>query len=316
MRRLSRGAWLALALMAAVAVPMLARGARAGYPAKGPGFNGGRAFQDLRHIVSLGPRPAGSKALETERRWIEAQLRQAGWRVEEDAYTADTPLGPIPEVNIIAKLPGSSSHVIMVAGHYDTKLFTQFRFVGANDGGSSAALLVELGRALGGRKPPLTTWLVFFDGEEAVKQWSSTDGIYGSRHLVSKWTASGVLDRIQAMILVDMIGGAQLQIHPDSNSTGWLNQLVFQTAHELGYARYFPSEPTGIEDDHIPFLNAGVSAVDLLGPVGPVTLESPFGAYWHTARDTLEHCSPTSLTIVGRVVVATLEKLYSSPRVK
>lgn len=316
MRRLSPGRRLALALTVAVALPVLAWGARAGYAAEGRSFSGGRAFQDLRHIVSLGPRPAGSKALETERHWIEAQLREDGWQVEEDAYTADTPIGPIPEVNIIAKLPGSSPHVIMVAGHYDTKLFTQFRFVGANDGGSSAALLVELGRVLGGKKPPLTLWLVFFDGEEAVKQWSSTDGIYGSRHLVSKLTASGRLDRLQAMILVDMIGGAQLQIHPDSNSTGWLNKLVFQTAKRLGYAHYFPSEPIAIEDDHIPFVNAGVSAVDLLGPVGPATPESPFGAYWHTAQDTIEHCSPTSLTIVGRVVLATLDKLYSSPRVK
>jgi Zn-dependent M28 family amino/carboxypeptidase len=302
-----------LAVTAVTAVAVLAAPGRA---AEGAGFNGSRAFQDLRYIVSLGPRPPGSKALATERHWITGKLKQAGWSVEDDAYTADTPIGAIPEVNLIAKLPGGSPKVIMIAGHYDTKIFEQFRFVGANDGGSSAAFLLEMARVLAGEKHPYTYWLVFFDGEEAVREWSPTDSLYGSRHLVGKLSASGELNRIQAMILVDMIGGSHLQIYPDTESTDWLDKLVFKTADRLGYARYFPSEPTSLSDDHNPFVNAGVSAVDLLGPVGPLSSSSLFGRYWHTAQDTITNCSPRSLTIAGRVVTAVLEELEKSPRLR
>jgi Peptidase family M28 len=311
MSRLEPGVRLGLALLAAMAVPGLAGGAAPGHPAESSSFSGARAFQDLRYIVSLGPRPPGSKALAAERRWITGQLQQAGWTVEEDAYTAQTPLGAFPEVNLIAKLPGASPKILMIAGHYDTKIFKQFRFVGANDGGSSAAFLVELARVLAGKKHPFTYWLVFFDGEEAVEHWTSTDGTYGSRHLVSKLTADGDLGRVQAMILVDMIGDAHLDIERESNSTPWLTQLVFSAARELGYHDYFRGGPQSVDDDHVPFLNAGVSAVDLIDfDYGPQN------RYWHTAQDTVEHCSPLSLTIVGRVVLAALDKLETSPRLK
>ena len=290
----------------------------AALPAAASGeFSGGRAFQDLRYICSLGPRTPGSRAIMTERDYIIRQLKQSGWTVDEDAYTARTPSGDLPEVNVIAKLAGASPKVVMIAGHYDTKIFRQFRFVGANDGGSSAAFLLELARVLGGEKHRFTYWLVFFDGEEAVEHWSETDGTYGSRQLAAKLSSSGQLDRIQAMILVDMIGGANLVIHPDADSTPWLTKLVFATAKRLGYERYFPSEPQmAIEDDHTPFVNDGVSAVDLLGPVGPVAADDLFGIYWHTAQDTVSHCSPASFTIVGRVVTAVLKELDNSPHMR
>ena len=197
----------------------------------------------------------------------------------------------------------------MVTGHYDTKLFENFRFVGANDGASSAALLLELARELRGRKHTLTYWLVFFDGEEAVREWTDTDSVYGSRHLVQKLSSAGELGRIQAMILVDMIGDSNLVIHREENSTSWLTDMVFAAAHRLGYAKYFLDTPTAVEDDHIPFVNAGVAAVDLID-------FNPDDGYWHTARDTVDHCSPLSLTIVGRVVLATLADLEKSPHVK
>jgi Zn-dependent M28 family amino/carboxypeptidase len=199
----------------------------------------------------------------------------------------------------------------MVAGHYDTKRFEDFRYVGANDGGSSAALLLELARVLASRKNALTYWLVFFDGEEAIRDWTSTDSLYGSRHLVEKLSASGELSRVQAMILVDMIGDANLDIHREGNSTPWLVDTVFNVAKRLGYGRYFPESQIAMDDDHIPFVNAGVSAVDLIDfDYGPNQ------SYWHSAKDTLEHCSPLSLTIVGRVVAATLNELEKSPRLK
>ncbi len=214
--------------------------------------------------------------------------------------------------NLIAKIPGARPDVVVLAGHYETKRFDHFRFVGANDGGSSAAFLLEMARVLGRRKNAVTYWLVFFDGEEAaLAQWSRTDSLYGSRHLVGKLTADGKLGGIKAMILVDMIGDAKLEIHREANSTAWLNDLIFSTAQRLKSERYFLPDERAIEDDHIPFVNAGVSAVDL------IDLDyGPNNAYWHTAQDTVEHCSPISLAVVGRVVTTALEQIERSTHLR
>jgi len=277
--------------------------------AEPPSFSGARAFEDLKHLVGFGPRPSGSPALTQTRQWLIQELRGTGAEVEEDPFVGNTPIGPIPMDNLIAKFRGSRRETVIVAGHYDTKRFDQFRFLGANDGGSSAALLVELARVLGARRNALDYWLVFFDGEEAVRDWSARDSLYGSRHLVEKLSSSGELSRIQALILVDMIGDAQLRIPRESSSTPWLSDLVFNIAQRLGYGRYFVNSQNTVDDDHMPFINAGVSAVDLID-----FDYGPNNSYWHTARDTLDHCSPQSLTIVGRVVMATLIELEKSPR--
>jgi glutaminyl-peptide cyclotransferase len=276
------------------------------------GFNGGRAFEDMKRIVAFGPRPSGSQALAETREWLQKQLRLTGVQFKVDSFVASTPAGQVPMANIIAKFSGARPQVVIVAGHYDTKRFDNFRFVGANDGGSSAAFVLEMARVLAHRKNALTYWLVFFDGEEAFHaQWSDEDNTYGSRHLVQKLTAAGELGRIKALLLVDMIGDANLDIHRDYYSTAWLTDLVFRTAHQLGYSKYFEDDQVAIADDHIPFVNAGVSSVDL------IDLDyGPNSSYWHTASDTLAHCSPLSLSIVGRVVTATLSELEKSPYVK
>lgn len=280
-------------------------------------FNGDRAFADLKRLVDFGPRPPGSKALAASRQWIEAQLKQSGCEVEEDSFTASTPVGQIPMTNLIAKIPGARRDVLMIASHYDTARLEGIRFVGANDGASTTAFLLELARLLGHRKNPMTYWLVFFDGEEALVNWSNTDSLYGSRHLAQKLTDSGELSRIRAMILVDMIADAKLDVTRDSDSTGWLEDLIFKTAHRLGYSKQFPDEPGAIQDDHEPFVNAGVAAADVIDlDYGPRSAQHPTGAYHHTAQDTVDKCSPVSMTIVGRVVTATLEELEKSPEGK
>ncbi len=280
--------------------------------AERPAFSGGRAFEDLKRLVSFGPRPSGSNQLAKARQWMITQLRQTGEDVEEDRFTASTPIGQLAMTNVTVKIPGASPNVVIVAGHYDTARIPGVAFVGANDGASSAALLMELARALTSHKYPFTVWLVFFDGEEATRQWSDTDSLYGSRHLVQRLSASGDLGHVQAMILVDMIGDADLGVHREENSTRWLTDLVFHAAQkQLGYSKYFLNQPQAIDDDHIPFVNAGVSAVDLID-----FDYGPGNRYWHTAQDTLEHCSPTSLTIVGRVVLASLDDLAKSPHLK
>lgn len=307
--------WLALAVLAwpvAFAARLQAQSPTA--------FNGQRAYDDIRHLVDFGPRPPGSPALIKSRVWIIHQLEADGCAVTQDEFTASTPIGPIPMVNLIVKIPGrgsanpSSESVVMVAGHYDTKLFKTFRFVGANDGGSSAAFLMEMGHDLCRSHPyKFATWLVFFDGEEAIEQeMTETDGTYGSRHLEQKLAADGELDRIQTMILVDMIGDKNLDIRRDGNSTGWLNNLLFKTADRLGYSHYFLRDQSlAVGDDHTPFIEAGVSAVDIID-----FDYGPDNSYWHAAGDTIDHCSPESLGIVGRVVSAMLGELNRSPRIK
>jgi Zn-dependent M28 family amino/carboxypeptidase len=211
-------------------------------------------------------------------------------------------------VNVIAEWPGRRPDVVAVGGHYDTKVFTSFRFVGANDGGSSAALLLELGRVLAARHraaPPLYThWLLFFDGEEAQGQWSPTDSLYGSRALVAALRGSGEIVRLRALVVADMIGDRDLGIRRESASTPWLTDLVWGVARRLGHERHFLPERQPVDDDHVPFLDAGVAATLLMdfeygGGPGQNT-------YWHTAEDTPDKVDPQSLRVVGDVILTAL----------
>jgi hypothetical protein len=268
-------------------------------------FDCHRAFADVRRLVAFGPRPSGSEALGSTREFIIAELCAAGVTVVRDTFTASTPLGPIPMSNIVANIPGASSAVVILAGHYDTKR-TTFHFVGANDGGSSAMFLLEMARILARRKNALTYWLVFFDGEEALQRWSNTDSLYGSRHFAQELSVQGILNQVRALILVDMI--AHLDIHREAHSTPWLTDIVFAAAQRLGYGQYFLNSPRAIEDDHIPFLELGVPAADI------IDLDyGPFNLYWHTRYDTVDKCGPRSLAIVARVVLATLAALETTP---
>jgi len=276
--------------------------ARAGLFAATRGFNGERAFNDLRQLVELGPRPPGSRALHRAREYISRQLSAAGAEVWHDSFVATTPVGDIPMTNLVGLLHGESPTIVVLAGHYDTARLDGVRFVGANDGGSSAAFLLEMARVLSGRKNKLTYWLVFFDGEEALKQWSATDSLYRSRHLAEKLASEGKLTQIKALILVDMIADQRLNVLRESNSTPWLSELVFERARQLGYAGSFSGGAFPVEDDHSPFLCRGVPAVDIIDL-------TPFRSYHHTAQDTLDNCSPESLAVVGRVVLAMLASL-------
>jgi len=297
-----------LLILAALASPALAlilvayvqtRPNTAGAALAGP-FNGERAFGDLKTLVSFGPRPSGSQALERTREFIIAELRAVGARVTEDTFIAGTPIGPTPMTNVVAKIPGASPSIVIIGGHYDTKRMAT-PFVGANDGGSSAAFLIEMARVLGHRPNKLTYWVVFFDGEEAVQRWSASDSLYGSRHLAAEVASDGDQRQVKAVILVDMVADAILDIHRDTNSTCWLQDLVFYQARRLGYGRYFPDGSRTIEDDHVPFVKIGIPAVDI------IDLDyGPLNSYWHTRYDTVTRCSSASLNTVGHIVLATV----------
>jgi glutaminyl-peptide cyclotransferase len=270
-------------------------------------FDAARAFQHLERIVAIGPRPAGSTALRQTRAYITRQLDAMGLTVQEQPFTVTTPIGRVEMVNLIVRLPGDRPDRLLIAGHYDTKLMTNATFVGANDGGSSAAFLVELARVLAARPRAFTYELIWFDGEEAFcTGWTdcgtpaSPDNTYGSRHYVDAARDAGALPSLRALILVDMIGDRNLTIRRDSNSTPWLVDLVWEAAAGRGHDRVFVGSSTAIEDDHLPFLRAGVPAVDL------IDLDYPA---WHTPGDTLDQVSANSLQIVGDVLLDALPRI-------
>jgi glutaminyl-peptide cyclotransferase len=264
-------------------------------------FDSNRAWEHLRQIVSIGPRPAGSAALEQTRKYIKDQLAAVGLTAVEQTWVDDTPAGKLPMVNLVARIPGTKKDRIVIAGHYDTKRLPRFRFVGANDGGSSAAFLIELARVLKPRKNAFTIELLFLDGEEAVNEiWAGTDNTYGSRHYVDVATRDGSLATLKALVLVDMIGDRDLRIKRDAYSTPWLTDVIWDAARRQKLDAYFVPASTQIEDDHLPFLKAGVPSVDI------IDLEYE---QWHTAGDTLDAVSARSLQVVGDVVVAALPQL-------
>ena len=261
-------------------------------------FDSARAFEHLKTIVALGPRPAASPALQKTRDYIKAQLTAIGLTPNEQAFDASTPIGTVKMVNISATIPGAGTGRLIFAGHYDTKLFKEFAFVGANDAGSSTAFLLELARVLKDRKNALPIEILFLDGEEAFGEWD-TGNTFGSRHYVASAQKAGTIKDIKAMILVDMIGDANLVVKRESNSTPWLTDAIWSAARELKRSE-FVSESTPISDDHLPFLEAGVPAVDV------IDLDYPD---WHQPGDTLDKVSPKSLQAVGDVLLKALPKI-------
>jgi glutaminyl-peptide cyclotransferase len=273
-----------------------------------PGFDSSRAWDHLRQMVAIGPRPAGSAALEQTRKYIKEQLAKDNITATEQAWDASTPNGTTRMVNLIATIPGTGKDRILITGHYDTKLFREFRFVGASDGASSAAFLIEMARVLKARRNPLTYELVFLDGEEAVcREWDecsrpgTPDNTYGSRHYVAAATQNHSLASMKAMILVDMIADRNLTIRRETYSTPWLTDIVWSAARKLGQSA-FMAETTRVEDDHLPFLAAGVPALDI------IDLDYP---QWHTAADSLDAVSARSLQTVGDTLLAALPHIES-----
>jgi len=299
-------------LIAAVAVTtaVLAPGfaAQGGKTEAANAFDGERALMYTRDVVAFGPRPAGSAALEQTRQYIEMTLEGFGHAVHRDEFSGHTPVGDIPMANLIAEVAAADGApdgpAIILASHYDTLKRDAFEFVGANDGGSSTGLLLELGRVLAEHKPPLPVWLVFFDGEEALIDWSETDGRYGSHHMAARMEEAGELDQIGAMILFDMIGDADLAFPKDANGAAWLNDIVWDTAADIGYSNVFEvGPPQYMEDDHLPFIRHGreVAAIDLIDfDYGTVNRN------WHSPFDTMDKLGAGSFQAVGEVVLTAL----------
>jgi Zn-dependent M28 family amino/carboxypeptidase len=277
-------------------------------------FDGQNAFEHVRAQVELGPRPPGSAALGRLRDYVSKHLTRLGWGVEEQPFEAVTPNGKIAMVNLLARyppgeLPGPGA--ILLGAHADTKVF-DFEFLGANDGGSGVACLLELGRVV----PQLDLWrptvLAFFDGEEAQVAWGRGDGLYGSRQLVGHWWSERRLADLLAVVILDIVGDRELRVTRDLHSTAWLQDLVWEVAWQQGMGQVFEGPLEWIEDDHLPFLAGKVASLVLIG-FGHDEQGEYFPSYWHTPEDTLDKVSPLSLEQVGRVVEEALIRLQGSP---
>ncbi len=237
-----------------------------------PHIDARRAFQYTREVTAFGPRYMGSENHKKLERYIIDHLK--GDQVEDDAFTADTVEGKFPVRSIIAKFPGTKDGIIVIMGHYDTNYPQRnIGYVGANDGGSSTAILLEFANQLRGelrgvgpskKRDGYSVWLVWTDGEEAVKTWSDTDSIFGARHLSEKLEQDGTLKKIKALMVMDMIGDADLDIQRNTKGTPWLLDLIYAAAERLGYQSHFYAAQEPIEDDHIPFLSRGVPSADVI----------------------------------------------------
>jgi glutaminyl-peptide cyclotransferase len=281
-----------------------------------------RAFEYTSEVTAFGERYMGNENHKKLERYIYDHLK--GDDVEDDAFTADTVEGKFPVRDIIDKFPGTKDGIIVIMGHYDTNYWLRGTgYVGANDGGSSTAILLEYANQLrdaedkakagsrsgssagaGKKRDGYSVWLVWTDGEEAVKSWSDTDSLYGARHLAEKWERDGTLKKIKALMVMDMIGDADLDIIRNTNCTPWLLDLIYTAAERLGYQSHFYATEGPIEDDHLPFVKRGVPSADV------IDLDYGYNnVFHHTPQDTMDKLSPKSLEIVGDTTLETIHLL-------
>lgn len=276
-------------------------------------FDGKRAMGHVKFQVDLGPRPSGSPALERLRQYLAGQLEAVGWQVERQTFTDSTPRGPVQFTNLIARFrPDPSSTAVadtqrvIIASHYDTKIFDTIQFVGASDGASSTGALIELARVLA------MDWelakrieLVFFDGEEAVSQFTATDGLYGSRHYAKVLRDSKRAAQFKYGILWDMIGDAELSITLSPDSPAQLARGILEAAQAHGVRNVFGYHAMPIWDDHVPLNQIRIPTIDLI--------DFDY-VYWHTADDTLDKLSPKSLETVAGVTLRYLRQTGAGDR--
>lgn len=302
----SRERWLELVLFAGffvlliwlgdIVAPYIAPYVRAVLPARGETFDGGAAFEHLQAQIAFGPRPTGSEANRQVADYVMAHLAELGWQVETQEFTYHG----VSARNIIAR--AGRGPVAIIGAHYDTRRqadndpdpdLRQEPVLGANDGASGVAVLLELARVLDQKQLAHEVWLTFFDAEDngRLDGW---DFIAGSTHMAN------TLDiRPEMVVVVDMIGDADQQIYQEQTSTGGLVDRIWDIAADLGYDTYFiPAKKYSMIDDHTPFLQLGIPAVDL------IDFDYP---YWHTMQDTLDKTSPASLERVGRVLEVLLQ---------
>ncbi|MBI3159909.1 MAG: M28 family peptidase [Chloroflexi bacterium] len=291
--RIGIGAAVILLLVAAAVY--LAREAATGAGREfGSRFDGERAYADVLTQTEFGPRPSGSPAHAQTIAWLVESLGAAGWEAEIQELSIE---GQTVK-NVIARR-GAGPEWIILGAHYDTRLLADEDpdparraepVLGANDGASGVAVLLELARVLP-KDPGKEIWLAFFDAEDngRIPGW---DWILGSRAFVD-----ALAGRPSAAVIVDMVGDADLQLYQERNSDPILTEQIWAMAARLGYTQFIPEPKFSMLDDHTPFVQAGIPAVDI------IDFDYP---YWHTTADTAEKVSAESLEAVGATLLAWL----------
>ncbi|MGC3988946.1 MAG: M28 family peptidase [Chthoniobacteraceae bacterium] len=267
-------------------------------------FSAANAMASAQKQVDFGPRPAGSDAIAQTRAYIVDELQKAGWDVTPQAFNDTTPRGTVAFVNLVARFNGApdTTQTVLLTSHYDTKIFDTIRFVGADDGASSTAALLEMARVLA--LDPDLAWrveLVFFDGEEAVQQFTDTDGLYGSRHFAQDLQKTGRASQFKTCFLWDMIGDKDLTVTLSTDSPPDLAKLIFSSADALGVRSKFSYFESTVLDDHTPLNKIGIPSLDII---------DFHYDYWHTADDTIDKISGESMQTVGQVTLYALRQMF------
>ena len=277
-------------------------------PAAPSAFEGARAFSETEALVQISPRDAGTGGGRIAAIHLETRLKALGYKTVVDTFSEETPSGKMFFNNVLGRLPGNTDRLIILASHFDTKAGISEDFQGANDSGSSSGILLELARVLSERGPSETEFLVaFFDGEECRTKYGPTDGLHGSRRLAQQILAGGGAEVVEAVILLDMVGDKDLNITIPRNCSKGLVTQLFSAAHEMGVRPVFSLGPGSILDDHVPFLLAGMPAIDVI--------DFEYGSapglndYWHTEEDTMDKLSAESMQTVGDVILRMVENL-------
>jgi glutaminyl-peptide cyclotransferase len=256
-------------------------------------------------LMRLSPRPAGSETLQECRVFLINTLKSFSLEVWEEAFTADTPKGPLPMANVIAEKMGGDQGVIYLGSHIDTKLIQGIEIPGANDSASSTAALLELARILSEKETELTYRFAFFDGEESIAvNMTERDGLYGSKHHVLRLQDKGKIPEVRAMILLDMMGDRDLAVNRDLNSSKDLWGLFSSCCRNLGFAEVAGGTASYMYDDHAPFLQAGVRSLDIID-----FDYGPDNSYWHTEEDTADKVSVDSIYKIVQAVLCMLDSL-------
>jgi hypothetical protein len=275
-------------------------------------YDAKQAYAHTAQIVGFGERQPGQVGHKKTEDLILEVLQKDGAQIERDDFTAKTARGYVPVHNIVGKFNVTANPqqpCFILAGHYDT--IVKKGFVGANDGGSSTAILLSFADALAHQKTKMQIWLFWTDVEEGTFEnfEGHPDGLYGSVHYAQKLAASGLVPRIKGFFLLDMIGDKDLNVARESQSTRWLQDFISQAAKQLGYTQYFFQYTTAITDDQVSFLQVGIPAVDVVdaefGRMGPNF--DAMGEFHHANTDTLDKVSQKSLDIVGRTILLTVE---------
>lgn len=270
-------------------------------------FEGERAFAEVEELVRFSPRDAGTRGARKAAEHIQQRLLGMGVAAEIDTFTDMTPEGEKEFHNVIGRIPGKNDAWIILGSHFDTMPGID-NFQGANDSASSTGVLLELARNLAGTNPETGIMFAFFDGEEGIAGYIPGDGLHGSRHMARQLVDNGQNDRIKGMILLDMVGDRDLHFVLPVNSSQQLVKTLLDAAHATGHRdRFSLSRNSVITDDHVPFLQIGVPAIDIID--FKYGSQPGLNDYWHTEQDNLENISATSLEITGTVVLQMIKTM-------